>query len=198
MQICEAAEIQFSDLVAWAHSREEPTWILTPAQEEYFLENHTAFRVFEDISFRKLSSAESQKRRNLAPSDLRKILEKLEALDLIEATGRASIRIVPRGSLAFRADSLLLKSLQKDMALRILTKAAGKSGLGSQDEIHAREWMATPQTLRRFQQEISKTLGRMEEAASREEAVLSRTKLKEVSFFGGWIVQEDGSTPKNL
>ena len=187
-EICHAADISFAQLVAWASEQETPHWIPTAEQEQYFLEDLEAFRVFEDLSMRKRSTKEVQDHRGLDRTRLKRILEKLEALELVEVTGRRDLRILPRGAIAFRAGSPLLAALRRDLATRLIGRLCARDQPLDDDLLLAREWVAAPQTVARFRAALEEATLDMERAATRDEALLGREGLVSIAYLAGFAL----------
>ncbi|MEI8348200.1 MAG: hypothetical protein WCG27_12085, partial [Pseudomonadota bacterium] len=104
VEICQAADIHFPDLIAQSQFDDQTNFSFTVKQEEFFAKNPNYFYFFREILFEKKSLEELAKERKLSKKSLAKYLRKLETLDLIEWHANDRIKFKAYGKLKWIED----------------------------------------------------------------------------------------------
>lgn len=95
--ICEALQTSLSEVLESIHIQHVRTFVMGKKQQDYFLKDMTAFKVYWLLVYERLSPTDIEKRLRLNTVELRKYFFKLDLLNLIDVNLKEKV-LVPKAN----------------------------------------------------------------------------------------------------
>jgi hypothetical protein len=165
LAICDAAEINFSDIWQTVDEAEITHTLITEEQDSAFYKNPHLFSFFIELFQQKRTAEEIKQQWDLTPASLHLYLRKLETLDLIRVTAQQKISFRVREPIGFDAGS---KVMNKEFAnqLKQMSKLYG-SGEKQSEFMIAKPLKLSVELREKMYQELCEIVSRYAELSEK-------------------------------
>lgn len=182
VEICEALEISFADLVAQTKRATEPVFELSEEQEEFYAKNSDHHFFFQELVDAGLSFQEIQVKHELSKASAAKYARQLEKLGLADWLGGDRLKLKVKGTLNWLDHGPLFKKYQRASDVAFLDHMLANFG----KELHfltSSERRLHPHTLQALATELQSLLRSFRGRVYRDEVFYPNSQLVPVRWL---------------
>lgn len=180
-EICDVAGVKFADVVQLTESEGEVFFVLTPEQEQHFVDYPSEYRFF--IQMLEGKDADAIKREHgLSDRAVFKYLRQIEALGLCDVLPGNRYTLKVRGDHSMLRNGPLAKKLGIDLMTELFSFLSEEKNQTDRTMWTSSSTKVSADTLRSMKEEMTDLARRYRKIAARESELLPKTQVHDATW----------------
>lgn len=184
-KICDLLGFGFADLVASSRLGKVEVRYLNEEQDSFFAKNFHVYVFFNELVIRRKDIPTIQEEHGLSSQSVRKYLQMLERIDLIEIRSVGTVKLKIKEPVGLSKNGRLRSVLQRNFIQSVADQLIDVESPKGEKLLHTREWTLSRDNLASLGREIQKLIEQYDRIGARDYALLEPTELITVNLLAG-------------